>query len=618
MRTNGRWFDIVVSVSGVPTTYLSQRWSYLPPSVFAVSPATAIPPNPAPGDTFIVTGVNFGALPGRVSVGARPVECDSWTDSAVSCVSPQGVVAAAAIVIVSASGQSSLDSDAATGTTGTSSTSVSVLRYRPPVVSRLSRSVYGSRGGEVLTIWGTNFYLSPPAPPADTVSVWLARGAALPSPPWQTVDSASVHRLLRCVVVTATNSSVSCVVPPGTGVAWRVVVANHDPGVNVSTDGAAMAQAGSSGSSSLSSLSSSLSSVYQLSSPSRDFAVSYDAPNINSVVVVPDDRVRPAAGNFTLQVNGTNFGRYAPAVTVGGWPCAISGDGSHSHDWLRCTAPPRYIDVSSSPLTTYIDLVQDGQSAPETPFQYNGPVVTAVSPLTFIATDASRPQLVVTGVNFGEKPSSSATGAHVVHVGTTATCSRVVWLSDNTLTCTIVGTFPAGRYPVTVQLGDDVSPPTPASTLTALCPVDMYGRSDDSEACKACPVGALCSGGDADPVSQVGYYPLARASFVECSPPEACVGGVNGSVVTSVSASSTVSCSDNYAGPRCAQCAQGSYRLSGTCHKCPNTAWLLFLLFSLAIVAAVAVAVYLSKKKINFAVLSIGVVSRSWVNNDSG
>ncbi len=57
------------------------------------------------------------------------------------------------------------------------------------------------------------------------------------------------------------------------------------------------------------------------------------------------------------------------------------------------------------------------------------------------------------------------------------------------------------------------------------------------------------------------------------------------------------------------QCRVGSYRLRGKCAKCPNTAWLLFFSFSLAIVACVAAAVYLSKKRINMAGLSIGVVS---------
>ena len=50
-------------------------------------------------------------------------------------------------------------------------------------------------------------------------------------------------------------------------------------------------------------------------------------------------------------------------------------------------------------------------------------------------------------------------------------------------------------------------------------------------------------------------------------------------------------------------------RLNGSCHSCPNTAWLLFLLFSLGLVALVALSVYLSKKRLNLSGLGIGVVS---------
>ena len=49
-------------------------------------------------------------------------------------------------------------------------------------------------------------------------------------------------------------------------------------------------------------------------------------------------------------------------------------------------------------------------------------------------------------------------------------------------------------------------------------------------------------------------------------------------------------------------------RLKGKCHMCPNTAWLLFLLFALGLVFLVAVSVYLSRKRLNLAVLGIGVV----------
>ena len=49
-------------------------------------------------------------------------------------------------------------------------------------------------------------------------------------------------------------------------------------------------------------------------------------------------------------------------------------------------------------------------------------------------------------------------------------------------------------------------------------------------------------------------------------------------------------------------------RLRNVCVPCPNTAWLLFLIFALALIALVAISVYLSKKRLNLAILGIGVV----------
>jgi hypothetical protein len=87
------------------------------------------------------------------------------------------------------------------------------------------------------------------------------------------------------------------------------------------------------------------------------------------------------------------------------------------------------------------------------------------------------------------------------------------------------------------------------------------------------------------------------------------VGGVTAAEVATNSSAHNGGCSRNYAGVRCAECSATAYRLKGRCASCPNTAWLLFLLFSVAILVAVVGAVYLSKKRINMAGLSVGVVS---------
>ena len=50
------------------------------------------------------------------------------------------------------------------------------------------------------------------------------------------------------------------------------------------------------------------------------------------------------------------------------------------------------------------------------------------------------------------------------------------------------------------------------------------------------------------------------------------------------------------------------FRVKERCKACPNTAWLLFLMFSIGLIGLVAFSVYLSKKRINLAVLGIGIV----------
>ena len=67
-------------------------------------------------------------------------------------------------------------------------------------------------------------------------------------------------------------------------------------------------------------------------------------------------------------------------------------------------------------------------------------------------------------------------------------------------------------------------------------------------------------------------------------------------------------CSQYYTGPRCATCAVGAYRVRSECRACPNNAWLLIMVCSVGLLILVAASVYLTKKKVSLAALSIGVV----------
>ncbi len=149
-----------------------------------------------------------------------------------------------------------------------------------------------------------------------------------------------------------------------------------------------------------------------------------------------------------------------------------------------------------------------------------------------------------------------------------------------------------GVYNVTVVVAGVAS--VTAAAVSAVCPSGYYGVS--GEVCEPCPVGAVCNGYGSEPEATPGYFRIARAEFANCLPAEACMGGAD-----SV-------CAELYTGVRCAECRQGAYRYKAGCTACPNTAWLLFLLFSVSLVTLVAMSVYLSKKRINLAALGIGVV----------
>jgi hypothetical protein len=590
--------------------------------VLSISP-TSLSPSPDQGTQLSVTGVNFGAVPGSLTVGARRAVCLLWTDTAIACAAPPGVEATAALRVVAAS---TLASPA--GFSGS-------VRYRAPAVSQVQCVVPGraavvvggdagsdsagdsdggsagegggddggfrgpvvryanasspTEGGGLVNITGVNF--GHPLP----VSVWLVRSpspATYLGPPWESTLSSQpgTSVKLRCPVVPGSVSatSVTCVVPEGSGTQWRVVVVNHDV---ADPDGAASpGQPPASAAVSLLRWQVSAAPLLQLH---------YDPPTVSWVA--SEAGPAPAAGGFPLRVSGTGFSPFPPAqVLVGTLACPVT-PGSHSHTGFTCVAPPRQLDLGSN-----VTVRVDGQRAAWARFRYDPPRLHRTAPAVLEATagDASTPRtpLTVYGENFGVRYSPQAVGLHRVLLGGLP-CGAVQWVGDGEVTCTPAATYLAGPSNVTVLVGLEQDAST-ALPVVLQCPRGLFGGP--GEPCTPCPANAECPGHDADPVALAGYFPLDRARFVACAVRAACVGGVNASALQS--ADGFAGCAGNYMGVRCAECRPGSYRRGGRCKLCPRTAFLLFLGFALAIVTAVAVAVYLSKKRINLAGLSVGVV----------
>jgi hypothetical protein len=196
--------------------------------------------------------------------------------------------------------------------------------------------------------------------------------------------------------------------------------------------------------------------------------------------------------------------------------------------------PAAVVVYSGSMASNHVDL------------SYDTAVVFSVSPTLFDAVRLSgeRPRLTLSGVNFGVFRADTRS-FHSVYIGGVP-CFSVVWVSDSQLVCVFDAVVAAGWYNVSVGVLGDVGEPSGNTTVRAVCPAGMFGLS--GEACRSCPIGGVCEGGDTDPAPIRGFYALARGSFVACSPREACVGGRNNT------------CHPNYEGVRCAQCRDGTYR----------------------------------------------------------
>jgi hypothetical protein len=355
-------------------------------------------------------------------------------------------------------------------------------------------------------------------------------------------------------------------------------------------------------------------STWQSSSTSVSALLSYDPPVIQELLTPDGSNQRPMEGQFIVTLLGSNFGAFTPVITVGGRPCPVVSSAERSHESVQCVAPRR--DMTKD--TTVVRLVQVDSASNDLELLYDAPVVTGTSPPSFSALPAIGDRVSIGGLNFGTPPlDRSNEPLHVVTIGY-SNCSSVEWVSDSLLSCMPRGVFAAGEYAVSVTfLQVRVRNPSLTASgsrstgrIVALCPPGFFGRA--GEQCMPCPKSAVCTGGGMDPVSLPGFYPISRTDFTMCQPMEACLGNVSRSAIDSTHTSvARVSswCTSNYVGERCAECAFGSYRVKAECRKCPNTAWLLFFAFAVTITASVAAAVYLSKRNIQFAGLSIGVVS---------
>ena len=135
----------------------------------------------------------------------------------------------------------------------------------------------------------------------------------------------------------------------------------------------------------------------------------------------------------------------------------------------------------------------------------------------------------------------------------------------------------------------------PASQPRGCCPVVQPGPDPNFDYCgvnqaAACPAAFVF-------VDKLTGLSDRDVCIVPCVPKTACLGDNQ--------------CATGYMSKppmfRCASCAEHYYPSAGNCIKCPDSPYALIIGFILLVVAAVGLGVFLNKRGVNVAVISIGV-----------
>ncbi len=512
---DGGRFEVVVTAQGFSSPLYLPLWRYFSPVILSTD-TPQLPTHPQ-GVVLTLFGRNFGwrgMTQGSVTVGSRPCAVVAWNDTEVKCLAPVGVMSQAAVEMVS-SGIPSTDAN--------NPPSVFV-RYDAPAVYGAAPLLWNSTGGGVLTVVGRDFGVPFP------VTVWLHRGVL--------VNDAKVlpgvRGVLVCPVMAANSSAtvILCIMPAGYDSDWVVTVINHAN----TTDSFLQAQVAANASVRVGYEPPSLTSVAVVRA-SGTASGSHSDPHA-AFVEVRGDGAAPAVGGFLVRLRGRNLST-RPVVQLSGDECVLIGEVSPAHDSVVCSVPPRRISTDALLVVLSGSYVSNAIH-----LEFDAPAVTDVQPRLITAMSHKQPStLHVSGVNFGVVL-PLVQSSHSVAIGGVK-CLAVSWQSDSALTCLFAEELDVGWHNVTVWVRDDESPPTNVS-VRAECLPSFYAR--DGERCMPCPEGSTCAGGMTEPVAIKGFFPVARGVFVLCQPREACLGGANNT------------CHRNYAGPRCADCATGTYR----------------------------------------------------------
>jgi hypothetical protein len=223
-----------------------------------------------------------------------------------------------------------------------------------------------------------------------------------------------------------------------------------------------------------------------------------------------------------------------------------------------------------------------------------------INNLEYAYNASSRKVLVDCPVKFYGKPGEYCTECPVGATcdgGETDPYSSLGWWMEKQPSCQ-------------VALNEDGTCPLPTANCAGADPigggelVDVPAREEcllfiPCEPVDSCKGGSLC-GQCNDPTSLVFQQMANECQYLK--------GNFSDRTCTATSLCyDTHCCGERYQGTRCADCADGFYRLGGECEPCPDCPWCLVVVFICVFVGALLVGWLLQRKEINVGLMSIGI-----------
>jgi hypothetical protein len=513
-----------------------KSFGYIPPSVSSVTPNIGS----ASGLEVTITGDNFGADPGfssctpltnvTLNSGSGSVCCpwSFWNHTTIVCRTATGNSVSQVVVAVA-------------GLTLNSSAEAVNFTYHQPIVRSSSPHVGNTTGGDLLTVSGVYFG-------TGAVQVFIVPNGSAP---------------LECTGVSPVETrngvdTVTCLSPVGAGRNHSLRIVNvgfstpAPPDITFSYNPPVVTH--------VTSMSEAFPQYYPPAYVNfQPYQKSHRPPRtFPSKNYTFTDVANNSFNPLLLLVTGYNLAE-SSVVTVGGNPCPVASPvflnstAAAQPGGVPTFAPRHYSIVCFAPdegpqgLTNVVVTASGQTSAPFVGFEYDPPVVLSVSPPVMDAALNNSKYLNVLGYNFGTFSSQNLTA----FLCKNATCS-------SRLTCTYGDTpypslnpYTAGSDPQqmimcqfnftgdllvgahkinVVRLGkESILSGGFNGNVTAECQRDYYGKENETcTLCRSVPelVGAKCDGGGRDPYPAFGYSRVSRLVMVQCSPPEACLGGI--------------------------------------------------------------------------------------------